>query len=55
MFDGETGVLAQELPEWFPLVSGGIIQQNNDGAAQMPQQLTQEQADFLLPDVVKEE
>jgi hypothetical protein len=34
-------MLAQELPEGFPLVGGGIIQQHNDRAAQVPQQLTQ--------------
>ena len=39
----------------FPLVRGGIIQQNNHRAAQMPQQFTQKPADLLLPDVVKEE
>jgi hypothetical protein len=38
MFDGETGVLAQKLPEWFPLVSGGIIQCNGlyQSAAPLP-------------------
>jgi len=27
VFDGETWMQAQELPEGFPLVGGGIIQQ----------------------------
>jgi hypothetical protein len=31
-----TRMLAQELPEGFPLVGGGIIQQHNDRAAQVP-------------------
>jgi len=55
MLDGEPGVLTQKLPEWFSLMGGGIIQQDNDGAAQMPQQLAQKHTDPLLPDVVKEE
>jgi len=55
MLDGEPGVLTQKLPEWFSLMGGGIIQQDNDGATQMPQQLAQKHTDFLLPDVVKEE
>lgn len=55
MLDGETGMLAQELPEGFPLVGGGIIRQHNDWAAQVPQQLTQKHTDLFLGDVVKEE
>ena len=33
-------------------MGGGVIQQNNDGAAQVPQQLPQKNADLLLSDVV---
>ena len=33
VFDGETWMLTQELPEGFSLVGGGIIQQHNDRAA----------------------
>ena len=36
-------------------MGGGIIQQSNDWAAQMAQQLAQKPADLLLPDVVEEE
>jgi len=45
----------QEFLERFSLMGGGVIQQNNDGAAQVPQQLPQKNADLLLSDVVKEE
>lgn len=45
----------QELLERFSLMGGGVIQQNNDSAAQVPQQLPQKNADLLLSHVVKEE
>ncbi len=52
MLDGETWMLAQELPEWFTLVGGGIIQQHHDRAAQVPQQLTQKNTNLFLSDIV---
>ena len=55
MLDGETRMFSKESLEWLPLMGGGIIQQHNDRAAQVPQQLTQKHADLLLSDVVKEE
>jgi hypothetical protein len=55
VFDGETWMLAQKFPEGFPLVGGGIIQQHNDRATQVPQQLTQKHTDFFLGDVVVKE
>ncbi len=55
MLDGETWMLAQELAEGFPLVGGGIIQQHNDRATQVPQQLTQKHTDLFLGDVVVKE
>lgn len=48
-------MLAQKFPEGFPLVGGGIIQQHNDRATQVPQQLTQKHTDFFLGDVVVKE
>jgi hypothetical protein len=33
MLDPETWVLTEELLEWFPLMGGGVIQENDDGAA----------------------
>jgi len=32
MLDPETRVLTEELLEWFPLMGGGVIQENDDGA-----------------------
>ena len=55
MLDVQAGVPLEEFLEWFPLVRGGIIQQNDHRASQMPQQLTQKQTDLLLPDVVQEQ
>ena len=55
MLDGEAGMLLEEFLEGLPLVSGGIVQQNNDPAPEMPQQLTQKTTDLVLPDVVKKE
>lgn len=48
-------MLVHEFLERFPLMGGGVIQQNNDGAAQVPQHLAQKNADFFLADVVEEE
>ncbi len=55
MLDAEAGMLLEQALEWLPLVSGGIVQQNNDRASEMPQQLTQKTTDLILPDVVKKE
>jgi len=55
MLDAEAGMLLEQVLEWLPLVSGGIVQQNNDPAPEMPQQLTQKTTDLVLPDVVKKE
>jgi len=55
MLDVKTRVLPEQIVERFPVVSGGIIQQNHHRAAQMPQQFTEKSADLLLPDVVKVE
>lgn len=52
MSDAETRVASEELLEGFPLMSGGIIQENDEGAAELPEQLPQEHTDFFLPDVV---
>ena len=55
MLDGKTWMFPKEFLEWLPLMGGGIIQQHNDRAAQVPQQLTQKYTNLLLGDVVKEE
>ncbi len=55
MLDVKAGMSLEQVLERLPLVRGGVIQQNDDRAAQMPQQFTQKPADLLLPDVVKKE
>lgn len=55
MLNAEAGMSPEEALQRFPLVSAGVVQQNNDRSPEMPQQLTQEPADLLLPDVVKKE
>jgi len=55
MLDVEARVLPKQVVERLPLVSGGIIQQRDDGTPQMPQQLAEKPADLLLPDVVEVE
>ncbi len=37
MFDGETGVSAEQVVERFPVVSGGIIPQNDHRTTPRPQ------------------
>ena len=55
MLDAQAGMSLEEALERFPLVRGRIVQQHNDRSPEMPQQLTQESTDLLLPDVVKKE
>jgi hypothetical protein len=53
MLNTETRVSGEELLERFTLMSGGVIQEDDDGAAQVPQQRTQKRTDFLLTDILK--
>lgn len=54
MLDAETRMSSKELLERFPLMGGGVIQENDEGAAELPQQLAQKHTDLLLRDVVVE-
>ena len=54
MLNAETRVSSAELLERFTLMGGGVIQEDNDGAAQVPQQGTQKCTDFLLTDILGE-
>lgn len=45
MPDAQAGMFPKQVLEWLPLVSGRIIQQNNDRASEMPRQLTQKPLD----------
>ena len=55
MLDAETRMLADELAEWFPLVGSRVIQERDHRAAQMPEQVAEELAHLLLPDVLEVE
>ena len=54
MFEAETWVSGEELLEGFSLRGGGVVEDNDQGAAELPQQLAQKQTDFFLSDVVIE-
>lgn len=54
MLDREPRVLSEEFLKRFSLMGGGVVQQDDDGAAQVPQQRTQKHTDFLHPNVVIE-
>lgn len=43
----------QEVSQRFTVVGGGIIQQDDDGTPEVPQQLPEKQAYFLLADVIE--
>jgi hypothetical protein len=55
MLDLQAGVLGKDLLEWLPFMGGRVIQKNDEGTAQLSQQLTEEGTDFFLSDVVIEE
>jgi hypothetical protein len=53
VLDVQAPVPAEELPERYPVVGGGIVQQNDNRTPQVAQQLAEEEAHFFLPDVVE--
>ena len=53
MLEGQAWMLPKEFLERLSLMGGGIIQQHDDRAAQVPQQLPQKHTDLFLGDVVK--
>ena len=55
MLNFETGVSSTKFFERFPLMGGGVIQQNDDWATQIAQQLTQKHTNFLLSDIVRKQ
>jgi hypothetical protein len=44
---------AQELGQRSTVVRGGIVQQNDDGTAEVPEQLAEKATHFFLADVVE--
>jgi hypothetical protein len=55
VLDVQAAMSVQKLFDRRSPVGRGVIQQNDDRAAQVAQQLTQKHTDRLLPDVVIEE
>jgi hypothetical protein len=55
VLDAQAAMLAEKLFQRRPFVRGRVIEQNDDRAAHMAQQLTQKHTDLILPDVVIEE
>jgi hypothetical protein len=53
MLDVQSGMASQKFSQGLPLMSGRVIQEDDHRAAQMAQQLAEEHADFLLPDIVE--
>ena len=55
VLDVQARMPAQELGQRWAVVGGGIVQQNDDGTAEVPQQFAEKSAHFFLADVVEEE
>lgn len=55
MLDVQPAVLPEKFCQRCSVVGGGIVQENDQRAAQMAQQAAQEQANLLLPDIVEVE
>ncbi len=48
-------VSAEELGERWAVVGGGVVEQNDDGAAEVAEQLAEKSTHFFLSDIVEEE
>jgi len=55
VLDPQATMLVQQLFDRCSFVCGGVIQHNDDRAAQVTQQFAQKHTDLILPDVVIEE
>lgn len=53
MFDMQTGMLALEFCQRFSMVRGRVIEDGDHRTAQVPQQVAEEDAHLLVPDVVE--
>ena len=53
ILDVEARMLALELAERFTAVGCGVIQEGNHRAPQVPKQVSEEHAHFLLTDILK--
>jgi hypothetical protein len=54
VLDAQARVTVEEMGEGRAVVGGGIVQQDDDGTAQVAQQFADKQTDFFLADVVEE-
>jgi len=55
VLDVEARVSTQELAQRFAVVSGGVVEQHDDGTPEVPQQFPEKQTHFFLADVVEVE
>jgi len=55
VLDMQTRVSAPELGERQAVVSGGVVQENDDGTAEVAQKFAEKEAHFFLTDVIEEE
>lgn len=53
MFNVKAGMPMLELCQRFSVVSLRVIQDRDHGAAQVPQQIAEEEANLLVPNVVE--
>jgi hypothetical protein len=53
VLDVQARVSTEELLQRFAVVRGGVVQQNDDGTPEVPQELPEKSTHFLLPDVIK--
>ena len=55
VLDVQARVSAEEFVQRRAVVGGGVVEQNDDGTAKMPQQFPEKKTYFFLADVVEEE
>ncbi len=53
MLNAQARMLVQQLIQWFAFMGLGVVQQDNHRTPQMPEQMAEEDADLLLPDVAE--
>lgn len=51
VLDAQARMLSEQFLPWFALMGAGVVQQYNHRAPQMPEEMAEEDADLLLPDV----
>jgi hypothetical protein len=51
MLQAQARMLSQQSVQWLAFMGGGVVQECNHRAAQMPEHMAKEEADLLLSDV----